>query len=59
MDYRTIQYSVADHIGHLMLNRPQALNVSTVFKNDGKVGENRPEQRGKGKGAPSRFLAKT
>ena len=27
MDYRTIQYSVADHIGHLMLNRPQALNA--------------------------------
>jgi len=35
------------------------VHVSTVFKNDGKVGENRPEQRGKGKGAPSRFLAKT
>ncbi|MFA5719127.1 MAG: antibiotic biosynthesis monooxygenase family protein [Desulfobulbaceae bacterium] len=33
--------------------------VSTVFKNDGKVGENRPEQRGKEKGAPSRFLAET
>ena len=32
--------------------------VSTVFKNDGKVGENRPEQRGKGKGAPLAFLGR-
>ena len=27
MDYQTIQYSAADHIGHLVLNRPEALNA--------------------------------
>ena len=27
MDYRTIVYRVADHVGHLTLNRPEAINA--------------------------------